>query len=184
MKRIIPYTIIFFLYGIMVGNANDPIRIKNFREIYSSYSSITGVEENDSDLQTIFNLVKDRLPKFGIPQEFSNNTVLAMTELSGHFCKKAITREENQTYGERLMFSDIDFTRGPSQFSDYLTGKVGQHLARMFWLRDLKDKELAAINTIITKATSVESEDSIDGTKKVLQILCATYASSMAFLVK
>lgn len=182
MKKVIFYSVVFFLYGVMIGNAGNPIRIKNFREIYSSYSNITGVDKNDGDLQNAFGNIKDRLPKYGIPQEFSNNTVLAMIELSGHFCQKAIAREENQTYGERLMFSDIDFTRGPSQFSDFLVSRVGQQLASMFWLRDIKQKEIEAMISLVAK--SANGDDSIAALKNLLQIICASYASSMAFLVK
>ncbi|OQW52129.1 MAG: hypothetical protein A4S09_08955 [Proteobacteria bacterium SG_bin7] len=183
MKKTIFYSVVFFLYGIMTGNAGDPVRIKNFREIYSSYASITGVGADDVEIQLVFNNIKDRLPKYGIPQEFNNNTVLAMIELSGYFCKKAIAREENQTHGERLIFSDIDFTRGPSQFSDFLISRISQRLAVMFWLRDVKQKEIEVMNSLFAKSTSAQ-DDSIDALKNILQIMCANYASSMAFLVK
>ncbi len=183
MKKITFYAIVFFLYGIMVGNAGDPVRIKNFREIYSSYASITGVDINDLDIQAAFGNIKDRLPKYGIPQELSNNTVLAMIELSGYFCKKAIEREENQTYGERLLFSDIDFTRGSEQFSNFLVSKLSQQFSTMFWLRDVRQKEVEAMITLVAKS-SVADEDSIDATKQILQMICASYASSMAFIVK
>ena len=183
MKKIIFYSVVFFLYGIMTGHAGDPVRIKNFREIYASYINITGVEADGTEIQLAFNNIKDRLPKYGIPQEFSNNTVLAMIELSGYFCKKVIMREENQPHGERLIFSDIDFTRGPLQFSDFLIAKISRQLATIFWLRDVKQKEIEAMTSLIAKATVVE-DDSVDALRHVLQMICASYASGMAFLVK
>jgi hypothetical protein len=182
VRKIIFYSTVGLIFGVMVGNAGDPIRLKNFREVYSSYANIMGVDASDSDLQGLYRVIKDRLPKYGLPQEFTNGTVLAMTELSGFFCKKAIAREVEQTYGERLMFSDVDFTRGPNQFSEFLIQRMGNRLGKMFWLRDLKDTEVAALTTIASKATL--NGDDPEETKKVLQVLCASFASSMAFLVK
>lgn len=164
-----------------VGLAEPPVRIKNFREIFSSYKDLMG-NGDAADIQELYRLNKDRLPRLGIPQEFSSSTVLAMTELGGAFCNKVVQKEKTLSVGERVLFSDIDFARGPSQFSTFLINKMSEQMSNLFWMRSARDSEKAAVGKMIQEAG--RDDDSVAQTEKVLQLICTTYATSLSFLTK
>src|SRR5688572_9189629 len=93
-----------FAYGF-----EDPVLLKNFREIYAAYENITAVDGRDKELMDLYKLNMDRLPKNGLPEELSSSVVLAATELSGAFCKKTIDREKVLAPGARILFGDVNF---------------------------------------------------------------------------
>lgn len=163
--------------------AKDPVLLKNFREIYASYVNITGVNGRDKDIADVYRLVVDRLPKAGTPDELSSAVILAATEVSGMFCKKAIDSEKAVSHGERILFGDIDFARGPSQFTDYLKSVVNDHLALAFWQRNANAAEKQALSKVITDASKGSAETGAE-TEKVMHVLCTAYATSLAFLAK
>ncbi|MDZ4660487.1 MAG: hypothetical protein SGJ18_02590 [Pseudomonadota bacterium] len=177
------FFIILGLFQLEISSAQDPIRLKNFREIYASYESVTRVDGKDGTLQEIFRLSKERLPRNGTADELNSPAVLAMTELSGAFCKKAIDREKILTKGERILFLDIDFELGPIQFSDYLVERISNHLSRLFWNRDINPQEATVMVKLVSEAGAANQYSKIE-TENVLHILCTTYATSLAFLVK
>jgi hypothetical protein len=124
----------------------------------------------------------DRLPKAGTPDEMSNPVVLGMIELGGAFCKKALEQESVAPRGQRFLFGDVNFKRGPEQFDDFLKGVVFDHLAMLFWQRGATDDEKAQLSQLATDATEAPADPA--DTVAVMQILCAAYSSSMTFLVK
>src|SRR5690606_3266031 len=111
--------------------------------------------------------------KTGSPGELSSAAVLSMTELGGAFCKKAIDREKDQSIGERLLFYDVDFSRGPTQFTSFLRERLAENLAQSFWQRNITEGEKAAISQIIFNASKAGTDTTAE-TLNVLQVLCAT----------
>lgn len=163
--------------------AADPVQLKNGREIFASYSTITGVSEKDTELRELFRLNADRLPKRGAPEELSNGVIMATTELGGTFCKKTIARESALPVGQRMLFTDVNFKRGPSQFGDYATRQIINRLGLAFWQRDVTEDEAMSIAKTMALATDKKA-DTQEETAKVLQVVCTTYATSLAFLAK
>ena len=162
--------------------SSDRLLLKNYREIFLAYASATGVAPQDVEAREAYRINIDRLPKTGVTDELSSPVILAATELSGVFCSKAISREQKQTPGERQLFPQIDFQTGPSQFSDYLIDILAQDLALNFWQRNAKPEEIISVLELI-KESSVGAMTTSD-TENILQILCTTYATSLAMLVK
>ena len=161
----------------------DRILLKNFRELYASYETVMGVDGRDAELQELLKLNIDRLPKYGVVEEMNSPVVLAATEISGAFCKKAITREKAVSHCERILFADADFTRGPKQFSSVIKVAMIENLANLFWQRNSTEAETQVLSEIITKA-SVGSDETPADTERVLQVLCSSFATSLNFLVK
>ena len=166
------------------ARAADPVYLKNFREIWSSYVSATGVDGRDQTLRDLYRFNVDRLPKLGLPAELSSDVVLATTELGGAFCKQAVVQEKALPRGQRLLFGYVDFARGPSQFTTYLKEMVADHLAQIFWQRNVLTPEVAVIGTIIDKTIAAGGTDTPEATEALMHSLCTTYASSISFLVK
>lgn len=174
-----------FLFGMKSYSAStsSSVRIKNFREIYYSLSALTNIDENDADLKVVYNIVKDRLPRTGSPLEFNSPSLMALTELSGAFCQKAVQKEKTLSPGERTLFPDVNFQRGPVQFSSYLSEVVSKRLARIFWQREAKASEIRLIEQLILE-TAKENMAALVETEKVLQSVCTNVASSLAFVTK
>jgi hypothetical protein len=170
---------------VLIGlqaHAADPVRLKIGREIYAAYSSITGVA-SDQELRDLLKANQDRLPKTGAPEELSNSGVLAATELGGMFCRKALNKETTQSAGSRILFTNVDFNRGPSQFTEFKREALLDHLATLFWQRNITAAEKTSLATMMTKSAD-SGPDSKEETVNLMQTLCGTYASSLAFLVK
>jgi len=163
--------------------AEDPLLLKNFREIYASYAAITNIDPKSPDLLELYKANKDRLPASGLPSELSSPVVLALTELSGAFCKKALDREKALKPGERILFPNVNFKVGPSQFQKFRKTEISQHLAQLFWQREATDKELNSLSKHIDRLGSSQPYNPAE-TEQLLHILCTTYGTSLAFLVK
>lgn len=175
---------LFILLLAVGAYAADTVRLKNARELYAAYEATTGIDGRQADLAELYRLNMDRLPKYGLPEELSSSTVLAATEISGAYCKKAIDREKVLPEGERMLFADIDFTQGPSQFTSFLRETAIDRLAIMFWQRNATEAEIASLSETILSASMDGSKDLPAETEKVLQVLCTTVGTSLAFLTK
>lgn len=174
---------ITFLVLSLSAQAADPVLIKTGREIFASYVNIFGFGEQDSEIQGIFKQNVDRFPRQGLPAEFSNNVVLGMTELGGLFCKRLVDKEKLIPASQRIMFGDVNFKKGPSQFTSGVQEKMFENLALNIWQRDVTADELATLGGGI-RAMAATGADSVDLTVQTAQVICTTYVSSLSFLVK
>jgi hypothetical protein len=166
-----------------MAHAADPVLLKTGPEVYASYVSITGVSATDPDVKALYTSDIKRLPLSGQSSDLNNNTVLALTELGGLFCQKAITREIGIPASQRTLFPNVDFTQGTAQFDTYTQGQVFENLALAFWQRDVSAAETASLSTTLQAALQGVGTTS-DQTRNVAQIICTVYASSIGFLTK
>jgi hypothetical protein len=165
------------------AHAADPVQLKTGPELLASYAAITGVSANDPDIHTLYLSDVKRLPQKGTPDEMSNNVVLAATEVGGLFCQKALAREQTQSASQRILFTNADFTRGPSQFDSYTQGQLFETLALAFWFRDVTDAEKQSLAKTLAGVIQNQT-DTPDQTVRLMQLMCTVYASSVAALVK
>ena len=162
---------------------DDPLLMLNFREIYHSYASIMDVDAKDADLKIIYERTKANLPTLGLTTELSSPMVLAMTELGGAFCGKAVEQERAKEFGERHLFKYIDFEHGPVQFQDFLKRRMTNHLAELFWKRPATEMEIQLISQHIDRLGETAPQ-ATEETPKVLHVLCTTFATSLGFVIK
>jgi hypothetical protein len=166
----------------LMGHAEAKVNLKIGTEIYAAYVNITGIS-GDKELRDLYKLNINRLPKSGETDEMTNGVVLATTELGGAFCKKALIRDMALPQGGRILFGLVNFKRGPSQFSDFLREEFIDQMGVQFWQRDVTAAEKAMMSKIMTDVIK-NSPDSTDETATLMQVMCTTYATSLAFLVK
>ncbi len=171
-------------HQVVQAKLNDqPVRIKNFREILYSYEGLLRVDANSTDIRDMFRSVKDRLPTLGNVDELSSSTVLAMTELSGLFCSKAIQIEKDKPFGERNLYSDIDFSRGTEQYTSYLRHKLNQSFEKIFWNRSMSSIEAKVMDESLVKQIQLSNGTNSEHAN-ILLSHCVSFATSLAFLVK
>lgn len=167
----------------VMAQAEAKVNLKIGSEIYASYATITGVSAGDQELRDLYKLNVNRLPKAGSTEEMSNGVVLGATELGGAFCKKALAREMAQPAGRRILFGIVNFNRGPSQLGDFLRGEFFDSMAIAFWQRNVTEEEKVKLSAVMNDVIK-GSADSAEETAMLMQIMCTTYATSLAFLVK
>ncbi len=162
--------------------ADVPLALKNFRQLFESYSVITRVPTSDPIVKQAFDDVKTRLPRHGQVSEVSSPMLLAATTLSGSFCKQMIQADSNLPQGQRRAHRGIDFSNASLAFNRASRMNQIQEYARLFWTRPATDAELDSLLEII----GYESEQrllSLDERKKVLLMSCTATASSMGSLL-
>lgn len=182
-KNVCRFVLFAALFSSQVLLAGSTVKIKNFREIYSSYSNLMSVPANDPDLSKLFNDLKDRLPKNGTAQELNSPAVTALIELSATFCQKAIDVEKRMSFGERTLFRDIDFNKPLKQVSDYSVETTARNFSHSFWQREIKADEIREIQKLVSEIGK-NKMDSVPDTTKAMKALCINFSTSLAFLVK
>jgi len=162
----------------------NPLLLKTGPEVFASYSAITSIGTSDPDLLTTYHQDKHRLPQTGAASEMNSNVVLALTELGGQFCAKAIARETAKPASQRNLFASVDFTKGPNQFADdYNAGLVIDQLSQAFWSRSPTSDEKTLLLKSMRAALNGVAGTTAD-TQNVAQLTCTLFASSINFLVK
>lgn len=179
MKKTVILAAAFFA---LMSQAEARVQLKIGAEIFAAYQAITGIN-NDSELRELYKLNVNRLPKAGAAEEMSNGVVLGTTELGGAFCKKALDRDMALPAGQRILFGLVNFKRGPSQFGDFLKGQFFDQMAVSYWQRNVTEEEKVKLSNLMAE-TIKGSPDSVEETYALMQIMCTTYATSLAFLVK
>lgn len=181
MRKLILLLSLFPLLAIAAQRSE--LKLKTQKELLNSLANIFEISINDTIIQQTYTNVKDRLPRNGRPDEMSSPVVTALTELASSFCSQKITAEKKMSFGERTIFYDVDFTRGPVQFSDYLIEKLSNEISLRAWGRKITNTEKATLKNLVDKS-SEKNLEAPENTEKVALSLCTSITTSLAFLVK
>lgn len=183
MVRLITAFVTLFICVVSTSPAFAILRLKNFREVYASLASSLAVNPKDPQMLAALVQVQDRLPREGSTAEFSSPTLMALTELSGVFCGKSIAIEKLKPSGERFLFPEIDFQKGPQSINSFFREKVIERLSVSLWLRNPEDNEKELLKSFLDSLI-LKSPNSNAETVKVMQLLCTHIASSLPFVIK
>src|SRR5690349_52920 len=91
------------------------VALKDFREIPSFLSEMTGVSQADPEIRKRYGAVASRLPRTGGVLELKTPVVLSVMHLSSAYCDKMIARDL-----PRYSRDGIDFGLPPLAISDGL----------------------------------------------------------------
>ena len=109
--------------------------------------------------------------------------LLALTELAGVYCKRAIETESALPASSRILFPEVHFDRGLEQFSEFEKLKLLRRLAMRFWQRTPEpDEERILLNGLNELVQGKESK--IAYTPIGLQGACAQLGTSLEFILK
>ena len=157
--------------------AQGEFAIKNYRQILSSLSVITGVSANDADIRRTFDETMTRLPKFGRIDEVNSSMLLALTSLSGMFCRKMIEADVRKAADQRRAHRAVDFTLPPVNLTEDIRRSVIGEYAGLFWGRTVTDDEATLV-----LATMTEAEPQVGvtaaSTQQLLLVACTAMAAS------
>jgi hypothetical protein len=159
------------------------LALKDFRELTAGMESILRVNRHDPALAPIYLSSVDRLPAQGRLGELTTPMVMALTEMSGSFCAKAVTKEAGMPSNARTLFPEIRFDDGMAQLSPHGRIELIQRLASKFWARAANAEELAVLTRSLEDWIRGRDADAA-ATPVILQELCTAYATSLGYLVK
>jgi hypothetical protein len=162
--------------------ADESISIKNFRQIYDSLKVVTAVTP-DAEIQQAYREARTRLPRYGRIDEVSSPMLLAVTSLSGSFCKKMIAVDAARTDpAQRRAHRQVNFAQGPAGLSAAIKGSVAAEYAKLFWQRDPTSAEITMLTTAMDESAATVGTTAAD-TQKVLKVACTAVAASLESFV-
>lgn len=165
------------LFVASLAWAQGEFAIKNYRQILSSLSVVTGVSANDADIRRTFDETMTRLPKFGRVDEVNSSMLLALTSLSGMFCRKMIEADVRRTSDQRRAHRAVDFVLPPTGLTEDIRRSVIGEYAGLFWGRTVTDDEATMV-----LATMAEAEPqvgtTVTSTQQLLLVACTSMAAS------
>jgi hypothetical protein len=159
----------------------DNLSLKDFRELYDSLSTVTGIKPN-ADIQQTYADVRGTLPKTGDVSEYSAAMQAAMMRLSGQFCKAMIDSDAAiSDPTKRRAHAAVDFTSGPKAMTSDIRKSVIAAYAALYWQRLATDTETT---TLLTAMDGVAAglDDSPTSTRQVLLLACTAASTSIDFL--
>lgn len=135
------------------GNEDEELRkaqvdvgIKNYLQINSTFSSLTGVPTTNNDVLNTYNDVKTQLPTGNSLKTFSASVQVGVAKLAMEYC--------NAMMGNQALRSTrvpgVDFTAGPAAaFGGTGGDALVDGLISSFWLDDASGPDRAASKTML-----------------------------------
>jgi hypothetical protein len=156
--------------------------LKNFREILSSLSAVTGVPVTSPDVSAYYGQIASGLPRYGNLSEFNPQSLLADIGLGSVFCNHLIATDLGASGAAKSgPNAGIDFHQGPSHVSATQRGKLAQNYIDVFLQRSATTNEQTQL-TQLFGAMSESTGDSGDETQASVLAVCSAVAGSIEFL--
>lgn len=154
------------------------VGIKNFEQINSTMSQLTGVPMSDGAIVTVFNDIAIQLPSDNSVKSFLPSMQVAITKLATEYCDRLV---ETDGY-RKVIWTSLNFTQGPSTAltSANKTLMINQTVERFLGPIDTAslDKaktELLSLYDLILEGESLTSSAT---TRKVVKGVCVASLSS------
>jgi hypothetical protein len=159
----------------------DP-NLKNFRQLNSSLSNVTGVSTADPDVATTFSSVRTRLPQTGAVEEMSSPMLMGMFSLAGIYCRKMINDDSTKPVPIRRVHHDVDFSPGMRRLTQDMRMSVIDEYANLFWQRSLSAEETQLMYQAMD-ASTVNQSLSLPDRISLLLTTCTIFGSSLEFMI-
>jgi hypothetical protein len=177
MKAMIPVLPIL----ISLPSWADP-NLKNFRQLNSSLSNVTGVSTADPEVLTTFSSVRTRLPQTGAIEEMSSPMLMGMFSLAGIYCRKMINDDSTKPVPIRRVHKDVDFSPGTRRLTQDMRMSVIDDYANLFWQRSLTPEETRLMYEAMDTST-VNQALTLQDRISVLLTTCTIFGSSLEFMI-
>lgn len=155
--------------------------LKNFRQIYSTMSQLTGVAKGGSLVQRTFSSVMSRLPEKSDVNAINAPFLTAVTSLAGVFCYEFIALEK--TYGDfqgqRKIYGMVNFKQKKPVLSSQAMDDIVSRYGQVFWQREPSDDEKKILRSSIENTFRKSSQGEL---RKSLLISCTIALSNLDVL--
>lgn len=161
------------------GGSRATPGIAHFRQARESLAAITNVDPNAAAPLAYYNDAVTRLPKDGVIAEVNGTTLLAITGLSGVFCKEMIATEKTTAAASRTVHTMLDYTKKIEEIPAETRAQWVTALARRFWQRDPVEAESQTLLRLIDRVQAGGGT-----TEQAALVLCTAAAASLDSIVK
>jgi hypothetical protein len=158
--------------------ASIEVGVKNFEQINSTMSALTGVPTTDANITTVYNDIVIQLPTDNNIKNFLPSMQVAITKLATEYCDRTV---ETDAYRIKI-WKTINFAQGPSTTltATNKTALINQTVERFLGPIeqteiDKSKTELLALYDILLSGESLTSNLT---TKKVVKGICVATLSS------
>jgi hypothetical protein len=163
------------------AQADPGMGLKNFREILTSLSVVTGVPVTAPDVSAYYTQVVSGLPRYGNLSEFNPQSFLADLGLASVFCNHVIGADASARGVVKTgPNAGVDFNLGPSHVSSAQREKLAQNYISQFLQRTPTVMERTQLTQLF--ATMTDAQDTADETQASVLAVCSAVAGSIEFL--
>lgn len=161
--------------------AEGVVGLKTSRQLFASFSALTGVEESDLDIRKIYSQQKERLVNHGTLDEINTAVVYSTLVVADAYCKKWLQLEAERPINARQVHQNIDFNSSVTNLSEEQMQMLVRRYGELFWQRVPTAEEASALHQVLKRAIALQTTapSTIAG---ALRPLCITTTSSLAFL--
>lgn len=180
IKSFVVVLLVFLLEGSAVASIQkrDSVSIRNFRELYLTFSLLTGVSPNHPETSDYFSRAKSRLSLDGDVRKINAPMTLATTSLASVFCHAFIESEARSMADQRRIHEEVNFSQGMSAISRATRAQVIQRYAQAFWGRSASSVEEGVVLNLMEQ---IEANDQGEGelVPRVFEASCTSMLSSL-----
>ncbi|MEQ1876895.1 MAG: hypothetical protein ABL958_09635 [Bdellovibrionia bacterium] len=171
-----------FAAGI-VGGAEEwaSLSIKNYRQVFSSMSAVTGVPKTNGVVLNYYNQAYRRLSETGAVNTVNGPLLLTTTILASRFCGQFIAMEAALPADQRKAHQMVDFTKTQVGLTTDVLTNVINNYGSLFWGRSPDSVERQTALTLVQEAVAGQTE-TVDMTRKALLTACTNYLSGLEFI--
>jgi hypothetical protein len=171
--------------GAPVASANGPkdastLALKNFRQIYASLATVTGVDPSSTDVSTYYQQIAGQLPRNGTLSEFNAQTLLAATGLASAFCNHVIAADVTTGAPKAGLNAGIDFTQGPKSITTAQRTQLVQNYVTAFLQRNPTANEQQQLTHLF--ASQTDATNAPAQTQNAILTVCTAVGGSIEFL--
>jgi len=150
------------------------IAVADSQNVLTSMLNKAGVTNPSTKTTSAFAAQGTKLPETGNVAQITAPMWMAIATISSEVCNDLIT-QETATGATRRIFNSVDFTKGPSSFTDMARNDVIRRMARSFWGRNESAQELVLIKSSLDSSWSGTTATD---TRKEMIYLCTAMMSS------
>ena len=150
------------------------LAISHFRQVNETLAAITRVSPATPEISRQYREGIARLPRNGRIDEINQNSILAITALSGFYCRSWVTAEAALVETSRRGHAGVIFTA--NEITQPTVQNVIERYARLFWQREVTNDERTILMDTFTRIRGVEPRPSLADS---FFLLCSAVASSL-----
>jgi hypothetical protein len=157
------------------------LSIKNYRQVFSSMSAVTGVPKTNAVVLAYYNQAYRRLSETGAVGTVNGPLLLTTTILASRFCGQFVAMEAALPAAQRRAHQMVDFTKTQSGLTTDVLTNVVNNYGSLFWGRSPDSVERQTALTLVQDAMAGQTE-SVDMTRKALLAACTNYLGGLEFI--